>query len=254
MMLDILKRQPLTAALALTVLVLALVIGFETGFGSRLSPAIPAGPSKSAAPLDAKLMPPLAAANPDELYPETVARPLFVPLRRPAPPAEQVAATTMKRGQYVLQGVTIAGNLKIALLRDKATGRIHRVEKDHELNGMKLAEVSPESVTLAQGAEQEVLPLQVQKTHAGAAGEPAGPFGNGMPGAAPGAPIPGVPSPGSPNPLAPPPAPNTPHSQFGPMPANPQSAAVPQATTAPMSPEELLARRRARRAPNNPNE
>jgi hypothetical protein len=34
---------------------------------------------------------------------------------------------------------------------------------------------------------------------------------------------------------------------FGPAPPNPAARPVPQATTAPLSPEELLARRRARR-------
>jgi general secretion pathway protein N len=250
MMPEILQRQPLAVVLAALAVALLVAIGFETGFGSRLGPSISAGISKPAAPIDAKLLPPLAAADPDQLYPEMGARPLFVPLRRPAPAAEQPGASTLKRGQFVLQGVAIAGDTKIALLREKSSGHIHRVEKGREINGMKLAEVSPESVTLAQGSESEVLPLQVLKPGAGSAAAQVGPFGPPG-GGAPAANAGGAPTAASPNPLAPGARPTgsaPPQAQFGPMGVNPQAGAVPQATTAPLSPEELLARRRARRA------
>jgi len=229
-----------------------VVIGFETGFGARLAPSIASGVSRPAAPFQAKLMPALAAVDPDQLYPEMAARPLFVPLRRPAPAAEQAAASNMKKGQFVLQGVTIAGDTKIALLREKSTGHIHRIEKGREVNGIKVAEVLPESVTLAQGSEQEVLPLQVMKPGPGVHPNAIGPFGP------PGVPLgvaPGAPTPANANPLAAPPQPGAVNAQGVPMqtfPAqqlqNPIGVAPPQATTAPLSPEELLARRRARRS------
>ena len=252
---ELFQRQPLAVALAAAAILLLVVIGFETGFGWHLSPSISTAVSRPAAPFQAKLMPPLAAADPEQLYPEMAARPLFVPLRRPAPAAEQAAASNMKKGQFVLQGVTIAGDTKIALLREKSTGHIHRIEKGREVNGMKVAEVSPESVTLAQGTEQEVLPLQVLKRGPGVHPNAIGPFG--PPGAG-GAAIPGAPTPVSPNPnanpLAPPP-PGAVNAQGVPIqtfPAqqlqNPIGVAPPQATTAPLSPEELLARRRARRS------
>lgn len=240
----IFQRQPLIALLAAVVALLVIAIGIETGFGSRLGPSIPAGVSKPAAPFEAKLLPALAATDPDRSYPEMTARPLFVPLRRPAPPAEQVAQANLKRGLYVLQGVTIAGDTRIALLKEKATGHIVRAEKGKEVNGAKVAEVTPESVTLALGSEQEVIAMQVVKPGAPAAGGPAGPFAPaaGAPaalGAPPGA-LPGAPQ-------------AQPHTSPGPINpaqpiANPGAPAVPQATTTPMTPEELLARRRARRA------
>ena len=249
---ELLQRQPLAVILAAAAVVLLVVIGFETGFGAHLTPSIGSGVSRPAAPFQAKLMPPLAAAAPEQLYPEMATRPLFVPLRRPAPAAEQAAASTMKKGQFVLQGVTIAGDTKIALLREKTTGHIHRVEKGREVNGIKVAEVSPESVTLAQGSEQEVLPLQVMKPAPGVHPNAIGPFG--PPGVPLGAP-PGAPIPANANPLAAPPQPGAVNAQGIPMqtfPAqqlqNPIGVAPPQATTAPLSPEELLARRRARRS------
>ena len=245
---ELFQRQPVAVVLAAAAIVLLVVIGFETGFGWHLGPSISAGTSRPAAPFRAKLMPPLAAAAPEQLYPEMATRPLFVPLRRPAPAAEQAAASNMKKGQFVLQGVTIAGDTKIALLREKSTGHIHRIEKGHEVNGMKLADVSPESVTLAQGSDQEVLPLQVMKPGANAHPNAIGPFG--PPGAGPGF-VPGAPTPANANPLAAPPPAGAVNAQGIPMqtfPQNPTGAAVPQATTAPLSPEELLARRRARRS------
>jgi hypothetical protein len=174
-MLAIVQRQPVVAALAAAAAALVVVIGIETGFGSRLGPSIPKDVSRRAVPFEAKLLPPIAPSDADQRYPEMVARPLFVPLRRPAPPAEATAQSAMKKGQFVLQGVTIAGDTKIALLREKSTGKIHRVEKGHELSGMKLTEVSPESVTFVQGSDEEVLPLQVLKPAPGGAATSARP-------------------------------------------------------------------------------
>jgi hypothetical protein len=241
-MLAILQRQPLIAVLAAAAVLLVVVLGLETGFGARLGPSIPAGVSKPAAPFEAKLFPALAPTDPERSYPEMAARPLFVPLRRPAPAAEPAQQANLKRGLYTLQGVTIAGDIRIALLKEKSTGHIVRAEKGKDLNGMKIAEVTPQSVTLALGNEQEVISMEVVKPGPGPTTAPGGPFGPGVaPAAAPPA---AQPQAGAPNPA--------PHAgaSFGPTPreANPGPPPVPQATTTPMSPEELLARRRARRA------
>src|SRR5215468_702747 len=152
-MLAIFQRQPVIAVLAVVVALLVIAIGLETGFGARLGPVIPTGTSKPSAPFEAKLLPALAPTDPERSYPETGARPLFVPLRRPSPPAEPAQQTSIKRGLYVLQGVTIAGDTRIALLKEKSTGHIVRAEKGKDLNGMKIAEVTPESVTLAVGTD-----------------------------------------------------------------------------------------------------
>jgi hypothetical protein len=250
-MIEAFQRQPLIAALALAAAGLAVAVGVETGFGTRIAPAIPAGPSKPAAPFQARLLPPIAPVNLEQAYTEMVARPLFIALRRPAPPAEASAATAMKHGQYVLQGITIAGDTRIALLREKATGKVHRVEKGHDIDGIKVAEVTPESVTLAQGGEQEVLPLQVIKPGAApGASAQLGPFGPATAAGAipPATPVPGAPVPAPGNPAANPTPKLLGPEGFIPHEANPHPTAVPQATTAPLTPEELLARRRARRA------
>jgi len=178
-MIELLRRNPLIAALAALCVVLAAVVVVELATIGR-SPSA-AAPRKVAAG-EAKLLPSVAALAPEQAYPETAARPLWVPTRRPAPPAA-VQQASIPRGQYILQGVTIAGGTRIALLREKTSGRIHRVEQGKDVGGMQVAEVEPEKVTLAHGGEREVLELRVQKpTAAGMPGAPppataAGPFG-----------------------------------------------------------------------------
>lgn len=266
---DFLRRNPLTAVLAIVCLVLAAIVVVEL---AAPAPTAHASAAKKAAAAESKLLPPVAVSSAEQLYPETAARPLWIPTRRPAPSAV-VQQASFQRGQFILQGVTIAGPTRIAMLKEKASGRIHRVEKGRDVNGLQVAEVEPEQVTLAQGGEREVLTLTVQRpgapgTPGGApvpAGSSGGPFapaaaqpaGQGVPpGVPPAVPTaPGTPPGGSPfgAPLVAPPA------NSGPLPpgvapvppgtaANPSPNTVPQqATTAPMTPEELLARRRARR-------
>ncbi len=268
---DSLRRNPVLALLGLLAVALAAVLAAEISTGG---PTVPSTASRKAVPAEVKLLPPMVAVAPEQAYPETAARPLFSPTRRPAPPVVAAAQPTMQRGQFVLLGVTIAGDTRIAMLRERSSGRIHRVEKGREVNGLKVAEIERESVTLAAGAENEIMNLTVQKPGA-APGQPAsaaapaaapgapmaaattpGPFGPSTFGAPAvgaanvnvpqrSAPPPGAPAPGAaPVPAAPPPG--------GPMgtgggvaiPVNPP--ATPAA--APMTPEELLKRRRVRRA------
>jgi hypothetical protein len=260
------RRHPLMLSLAVLAALLVVVIGLELGFGTRLRSALNPSVPKRAAAAEAKLLPPLLATAPEQAYPETATRPLFTPTRRPAPPPEAAAATqpAFKRGQFVLQGVTIVGDNRIALLREKSTGRIHRVARGREVNGIKVAEIQPEAVTLALGAETEVLTLDVQKGAAAGGAAPAaamtlGPFAPPAPSspqpAAFAAPPPAQPVASMPIPARIPGAPATSAGVF-PAPAsapgaNPPQPSAPEATTNPMSPEELLARRRARRTQQN---
>jgi hypothetical protein len=260
---DLLRRNPLMAVLGLLCIVLAVAVIAELATPGSSTHAAAA---KKVAPAEAKLLPPVAFSSVEQLYPETAARPLWIPTRRPAPTVV-AAPASFQRGQFVLQGITIAGSTRIALLKEKASGRIHRVEQGRDLNGLQVAEVQPETVTLVQGGEREVISLAVQRPAApGTPGQPApaaqsgGPFASAP--AAPGAPAPAPPAiPGIPPGVPPPGAPPSP-SPFGqplvaptvspgpltPGVANPSATTVPQqATTAPMTPEELLARRRARR-------
>jgi hypothetical protein len=151
--------------------------------------------------------------------------------------------------------VIVVGDNRIALLREKSSGRIHRAERGREISGVKVTEIEREAVTLTQGTGKEVLQLQVQKAGGGtaAAAAPTGPFGAPAQGVFPGQggpviqPLPGANAPAlaNPNPNVPPGTPN-PLAPNIPQ-ANPLAAPTQGTQSSPMTPEELLARRRARR-------
>jgi hypothetical protein len=249
-----LRHNLVVAALAALAVVLVVVITLESRFGANVASATRPGAARRAAPAEAKLLPPLAVAAAEQAYPETAARPLFTPTRRPAPEVAATPQSTFQKGQFVLQGVIAVGDNRVAMLREKSTGRIHRVERGREVNGIKVIAIEPEAVTLGQGGEEEKLGLTVQKAPAGAAtGVSQGPFAISPPSA----PVGGANAPGSllgqptPSPFPrPAPAPGVPPqniSQSGAAPtANPAARAAPEAAS-PLTPEELLARRRARR-------
>ena len=260
------KRYPLAGALGIVAVVLAAVLAIEFASGAALRERVAGATAPRAAVVETKLMPAIAPINPDQEYAETGARPLWIPTRRPAPPAAATAtASAMTKGQFILTGVTIVGATKIALLREKSSGRVVRVEQGKDVNGITVAQIAPEQVTLTQGGDQEVVAMVVSKAvapPAATAPAPAGPFA-AAPGAAPAAPPPPGANPAAraaPPTAAQPAAPQQP-SLFGPggfgpfrPPGNAQpspvqdpTTATPPTTQAPMTPEELLARRRARR-------
>ena len=255
-----LRQNPLVAMLAIAAVALAAVIALEVQFGPSVASVAKAGTSRRAPPPDAKLLPPLTVAAAEQAYPETTARPLFTPTRRPAPDAPVTPQSTFVKGQFVLQGVIAVGTNKVAMLREKANGKIHRVEVGREVNGIKVTSIEPETVTLAQGGEEEKLGLSVQKAGA-APGQPVAPPPPAVPMqgpfAAPHAPAPGAPpAPAAGQPaVAPSPCPRAAKSPIvaptaaapGAVAANPAARAVSDTGT-PLTPEELLARRRARRA------
>jgi general secretion pathway protein N len=264
------KRYPLAAALGIVALVLAAALALEFASGAALKDRVAGTTAPRAAVVQTKLLPSIAAINPDQEYAEMGARPLFTPTRRPAPPAAAAAgASAMAKGQFTLTGVTIAGDTKIALLREKSSGRVVRVEQGKDVNGITVAKIEPEQVTLTQGGDQEVVAMLVSKAGAPPAvpvppAPAAGPFAP-VPGAAPPvqpgvnpaarpAPVP-VTQPGAPSALPPggfgpggfgPYRPSGPAQPSNPV-QDPTTATPPVSQAAPLTPEEILARRRARR-------
>jgi hypothetical protein len=249
-----LQRNPLIAALAALTVALVAILAVEVGLGTRTQSTVP---SKRGVAAEAKLLPPLSPVVPEQAYAETATRPLFVPTRRPAPELAVAALPAFQRGQFTLQGVIVAGNSRTAMLREKSSGKIHRVETGREINGIKVIQIDPSVVTLGVGDERETVPLVVQRPGApGTPGAPvpataaqAGPFGA----PAPSAPPPGQAPPGGQPLTAGGPAFPTQPRQGVPAQSGPSTAAPGAAPSAaaPMSPEELLARRRARRAQQN---
>jgi hypothetical protein len=253
-----LQDNPILGVLAGLAILLAAVIGVEGEFGASVGSVVRPGAASRAVATDAKLLPPLIAIAPEVAYPETAARPVFTPTRRHAPEAPAPAQSTFQKGQFVLQGVIVVGDNRVAMLREKSSGRIIRIERGREVNGIKVVEIQPETVTLSLGSEEEKLTLSVQKpapalpaAAAAAAAPQGGPFASTAPA--------GAPATAAPPPAAPPLATVTPARtsvmpgvvQPGTPNPNPAARATTDAAAAPMTPEELLERRRARRTPQN---
>jgi len=174
---------------------LALAIGVEHYLGSEEPSAAPRVPAKVA---DARMLPPFALAAADQVAPETAARPLFIPARRPAPPAATVQQT-MRKGQFALTGVTVSSEASFAFLRELSTGKTRSVRKGAEVNGLRVDAVEQRRVVLRQGDETEDLLLAIQSPPKSAAPPQAAPGAPGSPGAPPNIFAPGgVPLPGAP--------------------------------------------------------
>jgi hypothetical protein len=239
------RGRPLLAALAALALLLAIGVVLEGVFGTRATD-IGAASSKPAPSPDAKMLPPILAQAPEQAFPEMAARPLFTPTRRPAPPDPSSGKSSLVRGQFVLQGVIVVGDQRTALLKEKATGKVHRVDRGKDLNGILVESIEPTEVTLTVGGDRENVALVVQRADGKAPAAPpadaAGPFGS-----PPAAPAPAsAAAPVPPSATAPAPGPAVAGvNRPGPTPGTTPPPSQP--TAQPMSPEELLARRRARR-------
>lgn len=148
-------------AAALAVLLL-LVLGWETGFGTALRKAPAEIKLPPAAPVEVTLMPEF---KPDNLatMKETAERPLFVPTRAPAPPAEAApeAAKNVERGVYMLTGTAIVGDMRIAFLRTIKDGKPLTVRVGDKVDGMDVVEVTENHIKLGAGDNTEELELKV---------------------------------------------------------------------------------------------
>ena len=251
------SRRPLTTLLAVLAAVLVVVIALESGLGASFAPS-GATATKPAAPAEAKLLPPVLAQSPEQAYPEMAARPLFTPTRRPAPAEPNAGKPAFARGQFILQGVIAVGDQRTALLKEKTSGKVHRVDRGKEFNGITVEAVEPTEVTLSMNGERERVALVVQRpdgpgrvaANAPASGaDQAGPF---TPQAAAPAAVTQAPAAAGVDPAQGAAVANNPANRAAAAAAAaaaraPATANAPSPTTQPMTPEELLARRRARR-------
>jgi len=194
--------------------VLALVVGWETGWGKALTrrpaPAEPIAPQ----PVVASLLPEYSIPGGPAGHPEMVQRTLFNPTRRPAPAAPEATAGRLQRGQFALTGTLMIDGKSTAFLREVQGNKPRRVLAGDKINGMVVAEVRPDRVRLTLGDESEELLLKVGT---------------------------------NPRPTAQPAAPVT--AAVAPPPSAQAAAAAPGATPAAVEPAQTLAeRRRAARA------
>ena len=143
----------------LLALLLALTIGIELDWGPRISLPMPM-PQKTkvaALPLQREFgLPPL-----EQNYTEMLARPFFVPTRRPPPPVPiDAPQSAMRKGQFYLVGVILDKGKNIAILQEITNGKVSRVEQGKEINGMQLEKLEPEKITFKQGEDREEVVLK----------------------------------------------------------------------------------------------
>jgi len=165
------------------IVVLALVIGWETDWGRQIV-RVPSAP----APAEPKSL--SVATLPDyqiegglAAHSETVQRTLFNATRRPAPAAAgNDGPRQIAHGAFQLMGTTVTGETHVAFLKEMANGKTRVVRQGDEINGMKVALVTPDRVKFIAGDDSEDLILKVApgpKTTLAAAppppGAPAGP-------------------------------------------------------------------------------
>jgi general secretion pathway protein N len=156
-------------------LVLVAVLVLEVQFGRSGAGEGPRAPAKVA---EAKLLPAFRLSAEEQSGAETVSRPLFAPGRRQAPPAAVADSGSMKKGQFLLQGTTMVGDLAFAMLKENASGRIHRVQKGGKVLDMTLSEVASTYAVLTLGSDSETVPLLVARSSSSAAAQAPvpGPF------------------------------------------------------------------------------
>ncbi len=210
-----------------TLLLLALIlfltgtIGTELGWGNRVNLPVPPPKPQKTRPVVLPLQPEFALRSLDKSYTEILARPLFVASRRPLPPkfvpsqrsassastrrslslsppspplvpiAIEPPKPTMRKGQFILDGIIITKDKNIALLREVASRKMVRVELGQEINGMQVEKLERDKITFKQGDEHEEIILKI-KTVSGPAGKSGSPRAPAQL-ASPTVPLPGMP-------------------------------------------------------------
>jgi general secretion pathway protein N len=119
---------------------------------------VAAGPQPAAAvPTPAGFaMPPLGD------FSETVARPLFLPSRRPlfAEGEGPQQAATVERNLFSLMGVIISADERMALVARRKTGEVLRLIEGQQVDGWTVDAILPDHISLRHGNETDELVLR----------------------------------------------------------------------------------------------
>lgn len=144
-------------------LLLAFTIGTEIEWGSRVSLPLPQPKPQTPRSAPAPLQPEFSLPPLEQNYTDMLLQPLFVPTRRPSPPAQiEPPKPAMRKGQFTLAGSILTDKKNVALLREIATNKMLRVEQGREINGIQLEKVGKRTVTLKQGDDREELIMKIQ--------------------------------------------------------------------------------------------
>jgi hypothetical protein len=131
--------------------------------------ALPAVPGESASEEQPALVEELAEPIPLSEFVEMTMRPLFSPSRRPltatgddaVPETQQeIANGPVGANQFLVMGIVIAADEKVALLKQQKSGNeVFRVKEGQKFSDWTVSEISPESVTIRQRGVTDVVKL-----------------------------------------------------------------------------------------------
>jgi len=157
-------RVPFILAWTGVNLAIAAALGSLLSWGGRMNPELPPIEAGKPAPVAFDVIPDYALPRLEQRFRQTLERPLFVPTRRPAPPPPPPPPPpkpTMKKGQFQLMGTMILPEASYVWLRDVESGKTRRVEMGQTINGILIAAVGPERVTMSQYDDEEIVRMKV---------------------------------------------------------------------------------------------
>ncbi|HTS21499.1 MAG TPA: hypothetical protein VMN79_06755 [Casimicrobiaceae bacterium] len=163
-------------------IVLALVVGLETDWGRQVVRVPSTPPPVEPKPVSVAALPDYQIEGGLAAHSETVQRTLFNATRRPAPAlASNEGPKQIVHGKFQLTGTTVTAGRNVAFLKEVAGGKTRVVSQGDEIDGMKVALVTPGLVRFTAGGDSEDLILKVapgpKTTIAAAPPRPAPPGG-----------------------------------------------------------------------------
>jgi hypothetical protein len=156
---------------------LALAIGSELGWGEHLRQPMPVPVVHPSAPVEIAIYPDFRLPEREKAYAQTLARPLFVPSRLPAPPAPPPPPPpppTMKKGQFQLMGTIVTDEVRIAVVREISSGKDRQVVQGFTINGLQLELVEDNRIVFTQYTDREEIRLKIQRSPRPVAAPPVG--------------------------------------------------------------------------------
>jgi hypothetical protein len=141
---------------------LLAILGWESGWWKE-GAAVAPDPGASSIPIGpfARLLSEYEIVGGLPAYAETVQRTLFNPTRRAAPVvvADASERASFQKGQFAFVGTSVAGDRRIAFLREISGGKSRMVRQGEQINGITVAQVLPDTVRLERGSQSEELHL-----------------------------------------------------------------------------------------------
>lgn len=145
---------------------LVSILAYEIRFGTVDVEQTTGADSGQPSPVVSAAIPTFSLPSVDN-YAETVERPLFAHDRQPhqsvavpKQPQTQQPVRQADPNRFVLSAVVIEGDMRVALLRDPANGKLTRLKEGSSVGGWSLSEVKADSVVLSNGSTTQEVQLR----------------------------------------------------------------------------------------------